>query len=138
MPAKDVFHETVKNALSKDGWQIQADPLHVKWGKRDFFVDLAADRFILADKGERRIAVEIKGFGGDSPMAALEQTLGQFLIYRSILKRKDPTRQLYLAISRAVYRSIFSKDVGLLVVADYDIALLIFDHRTEVIVEWKP
>lgn len=138
MPAKDAFHEAVKRALMKEGWQIQADPLHLKWGKRDFFVDLAADRFILADKGNRRIAVEIKGFGGNSPMAALEQTLGQFLIYRSILKRKDPTRQLYLAISRVVFRSVFSRDVGLLVVQDYDISLLIFDHRKEEIIEWKP
>jgi hypothetical protein len=27
MPAKDIYHETVKNALIKDGWTITDDPL---------------------------------------------------------------------------------------------------------------
>jgi hypothetical protein len=90
MPAKDTFHDAVKNALEKDGWNVKADPLHLKWGKRDFYVDLAASRFYLADKGERHIAVEVKSFTGESAMSALEQGLGQYLIYRSILKRKDP------------------------------------------------
>ncbi len=71
MPAKDVLHETVRMALAKDGWEIKFDPLHLRWGKRDFFVDLGANRFFLADKGEQRIAVEVKGFGADSAMAAL-------------------------------------------------------------------
>ena len=38
MPAKDIYHDTVKNALIKDGWTITHDPLHsrteeviVKW-----------------------------------------------------------------------------------------------------------
>ncbi|MFN7462557.1 MAG: element excision factor XisH family protein, partial [Pseudanabaena sp.] len=26
MPAKDVYHDAVKNALIKDGWVITADP----------------------------------------------------------------------------------------------------------------
>jgi hypothetical protein len=138
MPAKDTFHDAVKNALEKDGWNVKADPLHLKWGKRDFYVDLAASRFYLADKGERHIAVEIKGFTGDSPMFSLEQTLGQFLIYRSILKRKDPSRKLYLAIDQKTFRNVFRKDVGLLVIEDYDIALIVFNTKTEVIVEWKP
>jgi hypothetical protein len=82
--------------------------------------------------------VEVKSFTNDSPMAALEQTLGQFLIYRSILNRREPARQLYLAISQETFQQIFEKDVGLLVVEDYDIALLVFNPHTEVIVEWKP
>lgn len=27
MPRRDLYHETVKNALIKDGWQITHDPL---------------------------------------------------------------------------------------------------------------
>ena len=138
MPAKDIFHDAVKTALTSDGWTIKADQLHLRWGKRDFYVDLAADRFYLADKGEQHIAIEVKSFTDDSAMTALEKTLGQFLIYRSILKRKDPERKLFLAVTQPVFRNIFEKDVGLLVVEDYDIALLIFDAQKEVIIEWKP
>lgn len=138
MPAKDLFHDAVKNALTSDGWTVKADQLHLRWGKRDFYVDLAADRFYLADKGERHIAIEVKGFTEDSAMAALEKALGQFLIYRAILKRKDSERKLFLAVSEPVFHNIFEKDVGLLVVEEYDISLLIFDAQREVIIEWKP
>ena len=31
MSAKDVFHEVVKKALQKDGWQITQDPLSSVW-----------------------------------------------------------------------------------------------------------
>ncbi len=27
MPAKDIYHDTVKKALIKDGWKITHDPL---------------------------------------------------------------------------------------------------------------
>ena len=31
MPARDIYHNAVKNALVKDGWTITDDPLHLKW-----------------------------------------------------------------------------------------------------------
>jgi hypothetical protein len=30
MPAKDVYHDAVRNALVKDGWTITADPYPIK------------------------------------------------------------------------------------------------------------
>jgi hypothetical protein len=30
MPAKDIYHEEVKNALIKDGWTITDDPYIIK------------------------------------------------------------------------------------------------------------
>ena len=30
MPAKDIHHDTVKNALIKDGWTITHDPLRLR------------------------------------------------------------------------------------------------------------
>jgi len=30
MPAKDIFHDTVRLALEKDGWTITEDPLFLK------------------------------------------------------------------------------------------------------------
>jgi len=35
MPAEDSFHDAVKNALIKDGWNITHDPLILGFGKRD-------------------------------------------------------------------------------------------------------
>jgi hypothetical protein len=72
MPAKDRYHQTVKNALIKDGWTITNDPLHLRWGNKDMYVDLGAERLFSAEKEGQRIAVEIKTFGGISEMLALE------------------------------------------------------------------
>lgn len=33
MPSRDIYHNTVKNALLKDGWTITHDPLRLEWGK---------------------------------------------------------------------------------------------------------
>src|SRR3954452_5260251 len=60
MPARDIYHETVKRALIKDGWTITHDPLKLSWGGKDMFVDLGATQLLAAEKGEQHIAVEIK------------------------------------------------------------------------------
>jgi hypothetical protein len=35
MPAKDIFHDLVKNALIKEGWIITNDPLYLDYGGVD-------------------------------------------------------------------------------------------------------
>ena len=60
MPAKDFYHDIVKNSLIKDGWTITNDPLRLKWGIRELFVDLGVAKLIAATKLEQKIAVEIK------------------------------------------------------------------------------
>jgi len=50
MPAKDLYHDTVKNALIKDGWNITDDPLILSIGKKDLFVDLGTEKLIAAEK----------------------------------------------------------------------------------------
>jgi hypothetical protein len=44
MPAKDFFHQIVKNALIKDGWKITHDPFVLTFGKRDLYVDFGAEQ----------------------------------------------------------------------------------------------
>ena len=76
MPARDKYHDCVCKALIKDGWTITSDPYTLKWGTKDLFVDLGAERVLAAQKGAEKIAVEIKSFIGQSEMADLEQALG--------------------------------------------------------------
>lgn len=82
MPAKDVYHNTVKNALIKDGWQITNDPLILEYGGKDLFVDLGAEKLISAEKDNQKIAVEIKSFLGTSQVNDLEKAVGQYIVYR--------------------------------------------------------
>lgn len=92
MPAKDMYHNQVRQALIKDGWTITHDRLRLSWGRKDLFVDLGAERLLAAEKNNQQIAVEIKSFVGPSDMQDLEHAIGQFNVYRSILKRRDPKR----------------------------------------------
>ena len=62
MPAKDIFHDTLKLALQKDGWTITHDPLTLEIGLRQVYVDLGAEQIIAARKDSREIAVEVKTF----------------------------------------------------------------------------
>ena len=72
MPAKDIYHDTVKNALIKDGWTITDDPLVISIGKKDLFIDLGAEKLIAAEKDSKKIAVEIKSFIGSSQVNDLK------------------------------------------------------------------
>lgn len=76
MPSKDIYHETVKNSLIKDGWAITHDPLKLGLGKRRLYVDLGAEKLIAAQKGTAKIAVEVKSFVGASEIEDLEKALG--------------------------------------------------------------
>jgi hypothetical protein len=57
MPAKDLYHNTVRTALIKDGWTITHDPLKLKVGGRSIYVDLGAKKLFAAEKEGRKIAV---------------------------------------------------------------------------------
>ena len=90
MPARDTYHDQVKAALIDDGWTITHDPYTLLFGSRGVFVDLGAEKILGAEKGQKRIAVEIKSFLGKSDLHDLEVALGQFVFYRSLLTRSDP------------------------------------------------
>lgn len=94
MPVKDIFHDCVKVALVKDGWQISHDPYSLKVGKKDLFIDLGAEKLIAAEKGSAKIAVEIKSFVSPSEIQDLENALGQYILYQNVLQRIEPDRIL--------------------------------------------
>ncbi|MGL5078673.1 MAG: XisH family protein, partial [Waterburya sp.] len=131
MPAKDIFHNIVIIALQKDGWQITDDPLRIKWGLRELFVDLGAKKLIAAQKGESKIAVEIKSFIGRSPINELENALGQYILYRNILEETEPERLIYLAIRKSTYQEIFSEPIGVLTIQKSQLRVLVFDDDQE-------
>lgn len=112
MPQRDRYHNVVCRALEKDGWLITDDPLRLRWGKQDMYVDLGAEKLLLASKEEKQIAVEIKTFGGASSIADAQQSLGQYFIYLSVIKRLEPNRQLYLALHEEVYQDFFTEPLG--------------------------
>jgi hypothetical protein len=136
MPARDIYRETVKRALIKEGWTITHDPLKLSWGGKDLFVDLGATQLIAAEKAERHIAVEIKSFVGDSEVADLEQALGQYLVYLAVMCEREPQRDLYLAVPHDVWLNVFDEPLGNLLLQTYPVQIVSFDVTTEEVVQW--
>ena len=137
MPQRDIYHDTVKNALIKEGWEITADPLILQFGGRNIYVDLEAESPIAAQKEGRKIAVEVKSFSNPSEVNDLEKAIGQYVMYRELLAHREPERVLYLAISIETNKGIFSEPLGELMVETQQLKLIIFDEIQEVIQQWK-
>lgn|SRR5262245_16854792 len=136
MPALNRFHDAVKNALVKDGWTITHDPFLIRYDDVDLFADLAADRPLGAERQGQQIVVEIKSFLHPSPMYDLEQAIGQYSVYRSLLEVTDPDRKLYLATSHLVRESLFHRPAVQLIVQRTDVSLLFVNMESEEVVEW--
>jgi hypothetical protein len=138
MPARDIYHDTVKIALIKDNWTITKDPLTVQYGSKDLFIDLGAEKLLAAEKQNRKIAVEIKSFVNPSQMVDLEKAVSQYIVYRNILEETEADRQLYLAVSEKAYRDVFSEALGNLIMRKNSLNLLIFDDLQQEISQWIP
>ena len=134
--ARDLFHYAVRAALEKEKWVITDDPLKVGAGGAKFEIDLGAERIVAADRGEERIAIEIKTFAGDSPITEYHAALGQFLNYRLALELNNIDRSLYLAIPTLIYEAFFQKEVLKISVERYQIKLIVYEPVSEVIERW--
>ncbi|PSN16558.1 fatty-acid oxidation protein subunit alpha [filamentous cyanobacterium CCT1] len=136
MAAKDLFHDAVRHALEKDGWTITHDPLFISFGGVDMYVDLGAERILAAQRGNEKIAVEIKSFVGSSATTEFSTALGQFLKYQLALEEEQPERTLYLAIPVDAEREFFRLELPRRLVERYQVRLVIYDPEEEVIVKW--
>lgn len=136
MPADDTIKSAVIAALKKEGWTITNDPLTLEFGDLYLFIDLGATRTIIAERDNEKIAVEIKSFPGKSKVAELQQAVGQYVVYRAILRRVEPDRKLYLAVSKDIHNRILVPISGQVVVSDEGIQLVVVDVTVEEIVLW--
>lgn len=136
--AKDVIHDQVKNALIKDGWTITHDPFPLKIGQKTLSADLGAERLISAEKGSRKIVVEIKSFLGHSNIRDLQQAIGQYVMYKQILDETEHDRLLYLAITEEVFNLVFKIELGELLLRNNLLRLIVCDKQQEVITQWIP
>lgn len=135
MPAKDVYHEAVKNALIRDGWAITADPYYIIYKKLRLVADLGAERTLSAQKGDEKIVIEVKSFISPSFIYDLERAVGQYIIYRNFLKKTAPDRQIYLALSQLVYKANFDETIQI-IVDENELKLVVVDTEKEVITQW--
>jgi hypothetical protein len=135
--AKDLFHQVVKDALIKDGWNITHDPFPVDYGDVQMQIDLGAERLLAATKDKTIIAVEIKSFVRPSAISEFHTAVGQYLNYRRALRTQEPNRILYLAVPRQTYDEFFRLRFIEEGIEEYQIYLLVYDVEERSIVKWK-
>ena len=135
--AKDLFHDVMRRALEKDGWIITDDPLFLRFGGIEMYIDLGAEQILAAERGTEKIAVEIKSFLAPSTTVEFNAALGQFLKYQLALEQVQPDRLLYLAIPIDTYDSFFTLELPRLLIQRYQVHLIVYEPAEEVIVLWQ-
>lgn len=135
--ARDLYHPAVKRALEKEGWRITHDPYPLKVGLIRLFIDLGAERVIAAERGNEKIAIEIKSFSDDSPVAAFHEAMGQYDNYLIALEDEEPERTLFLAIPHHIYEGFFQEPFIQKVVARKSVKLIVYQPETEELLLWK-
>ncbi len=138
LPAKDIYHDNMKNALIKDGWTVTHEQMHLKWGAKDMYVDIGAEKLMAAEKNGRKIGVEVKSFVGHSEINELQKAVGQYVMYHDVLEKTDPDRELYLAVPEEIFGDLFEEPIGRLLLDNERFRLIVFDPFKEVILKWIP
>jgi hypothetical protein len=136
MPKLDIIHNSVKNALIKDGWLITDDPYIIQYRRTILYADLGTERPIAAERGGQKLVVEVKSFVGASKIQDLKEALGQYDIYRYLLEETAPDRKLYIAVSKVAYSTFFTQDVIQLILNKHRLPTIVVDIEVEEITRW--
>jgi XisH protein len=134
--ARDKIHYLVREALEKDNWFVTNDPLILRLGGLRMEVDLAAEQVFAAERGEERIAVEVKSFLSKSKLSDFYEAKGKYDLYRLGLIKENKQRQLYLAVELEVYSTFFQKPLIQEILEQDKISIIVIDSQSKSIVEW--
>lgn len=134
--AKDTYHDAVRRALEKEGWTITDEQYKFSTGEASFEIDLFAEKLIVAERGNDKIAVEVKSFRSQSPMNKFHEAVGQYDNYLFALEEYAPERILYLALPIDLWETFFQKPFVQLVISRKRMRLIIYDQNAETIEKW--
>jgi hypothetical protein len=133
MPALDRCHPIVERALQKEGWRVSS-PGRFSTEERDIYIDILASRQ-QNGAAQQLLLVEVKCFlEGLNLTQELYTALGQYLVYRAMLKLLQNNTPLYLAIPRTIFEQL---DAAIMdAIADNKIKVIVVDFEVEAITRW--
>lgn len=135
--ASDLYHESVKEALIKDGWVITHDPYYLDIDNAaPMEIDLGAEKLICAERGPDKILVEVKSFLNRSLTYDFHGAYGQYRIYRRGASKTAPDRILFLAIPEDVFIEIQTRRFYVELIEEESIKILVFNPLTKTIESW--
>ena len=137
MPAKNIHPDAAVAALKNDGWAITHDPYRLSYGSTDMYVDLGAEKSLVgAEKSGRRIAVEVQSFLGASSVRALQEAVGQYEVYPTVLADRDPGRMLYMAVSSETHEEVLADKLGQFIISRLHLRVLVLGPLAKKIIKW--
>ena len=137
MPKRDKYHFQVRAALEKDGWVITDDPLDLTSGEVELFADLGAARVLAAERGEEKIAVEIKSFLEEqSPVSEFHKASGQYDNFQFYFKDKETERMVYLTIPTFIWKTFFQRPLIQKIVHEKPLRIIVVDMEKQTIESW--
>jgi hypothetical protein len=136
MPSFDQCHNQVIRALQKDGWRITGQQVPMKLGRRRVFIDLRATHGANGSRQELAL-IEVKCFPDPQNTSQdIYTAIGQYILYRAMLKELELDIPLYLSIPEAIYNDVFDTIVQR-AVAESQIKLVIVNLDEERVVRWS-
>lgn len=136
MPRKDTFHDTVRIGLEKDGWRVIDDPLRIVAGGVGLFIDLSAEPIMTFERNDKRIAIEIKSFEIQSQITSFYEAFGKYLTYRKALSMTKMNLELYLAVPKRAFDSVFQKELVKQLITEYKVNIIIYSAKNQTIISW--
>lgn len=137
--ARDIIHESVKQALINDGWTITADLYYINLIKdtnRSLQADLSAEKVFEARRGTEKIVVEIKSFIGTSVLNKFHELLGQYLDYRAAMRDLKDESTLYIAVSENVFSKILDLNFLQDRIDEFRLKFIVVNIESEKITKW--
>lgn len=131
----DQCHEQVVRALQKAGWDVDPGMYFLRVEGVTVFADIRARQ--INGKPHQIVVVEVKCFPDNrSDMDELYRAIGQYVIYRNVLKATNKPGVPYLAIPLEAYSRLFTKKVVSMTIDELQIKLILVDIEREEIVRW--
>ncbi len=103
--------------------------------KLTFFIDILAEKYIVAKKRKQMIIVEVKTFGQKSVTYQFHAAIGQYITYHTALEYLEIDRILYLAVPDIVYNELFQYPFVKYLIEKYQIQLLPFDPEEKTLIK---
>jgi XisH protein len=126
MPAIDQCHHQIVHALQKDGWTVQRKPYVLFISHRRLYIDIYAENYQV-NQSQRIVIVEAKCFqDAKAELNELYTAIGQYIIYRNLLRQQNVSDRLFLAIPSEAYRGVFT-EFALSVIGEFQIKMIVVD-----------
>ncbi|MEN0050395.1 MAG: element excision factor XisH family protein [Bacteroidota bacterium] len=138
MARRDKIYEIVKIALEKDDWKVKKKPLAVKIPGEDkeLEVDMEAEKVMVAKKGSKQIAVEIKSFAEPSIIHTFHKVLGQYVNYKDLIAANKQPHELFVAIPDFAFDEIEKSPFMLGQMKKYGMKAFVVNLEEKVIEKW--